>query len=407
MLGRRIKAALSFISALSVLATSASAHKLFDFKGGSLSDSTTGTISKQCTGLAALDPKPGEIVKHDFERRECGPKDVFIEISYCGMCHSDYHTIKGEWGWPGGYPLVVGHEITGIVAEVGSEVSKFKVGDRVGVGCFVESCRECESCKTEKVQYCYQGCIQTYNFKHPTDKVNEITMGGYSTSITVDQDFVLKIPKEMSMDTGAPLLCAGITMWSPLVHFGVRKGRKKVGIVGFGGLGHMGVKLAKAMGNEVTVFSTSPSKQAAAEALGADFVVSKDEEAMKSLALSFDLIIDTASAPHPISGYLALLKPECTFCMVGASPEPFTDVGPFNVLANRLSLAGSLVGGIKETQEMLNFCGKHGIEADIELIPASQVNAAMEALGKYTGSTFRHVIDIKNTLSTDTQVEPL
>ncbi|CAM9406509.1 unnamed protein product [Heterosigma akashiwo] len=364
-------------------------------KKGKVSESKV----KDCVALCAVTPTTGELAKDTFQRRACGPKDVYIEISYCGMCYSDYHTVHGEWGWDGAHPVVPGHEITGVVAEVGSEVRRFRAGDRVGVGCFVGSCSACPSCKAGDIQYCDEGAMQTYNWPHPTDTVNPITLGGYSKSITVDQDFVLKIPKNMPMDAGAPLLCAGITMWSPLVHFeGARKGGKKVGIVGFGGLGHMGVKLAKAMGNEVFVFSTSPRKKADIEALGATFVQSTDEEAMRALGNTLDLIIDTANVPHLLAGYLATLKAQRTFCMVGADTSNFTDVNAFSVLMRRISIGGSLVGGIKETQDMLNFCAKHGITADIELIGADEANSAMKALKANAGASRRFVLDIQNTL---------
>ncbi len=324
-----------------------------------------------------------------INRREPGVKDVEIEILYCGICHSDIHTARNEWKGTA-YPCVPGHEIVGKVSRVGSEVRNFNIGDLAGVGCMVDSCRECAYCAEGHEQYCEHGCIFTYN--SPDKHLGGRTYGGYAQSVVVDEDFVLKIPANLDLAATAPLLCAGITTYSPLRYWNVKEG-SKVGVVGLGGLGHMGVKLAKAMGAKVTVFTTSPDKVEDAKRLGADYVVmSKDREAMKAERSKYDLILDTVSADHNINDYLALLKPERHLALVGAPENPIP-VSAFSVINGRKTFAGSNIGGISETQEMLDFCSEHQIVSDIELIPASQINEAYERMIK-GDVKYRFVIDI-------------
>lgn len=324
-----------------------------------------------------------------IERREPGPHDVLIDILYCGVCHSDIHQARDEWGGSI-FPMVPGHEIVGKVAKVGSSVKKWKVGDAVGVGCFVDSCRKCEPCKAGEEQYCEPGMSATYNSKEQDGKT--LTYGGYSKHITVDENYVLSIPKNLPLDKAAPLLCAGITLYSPLRHWGVKKG-DKVAIVGLGGLGHMGVKLAAAMGAEVTVLSTSKSKEQDAKRLGATaLAVTKDEETFTKYAGYFDLIINTVSAPLDYGKYLTLLKRDATLVLVGVPDKP-VEVHAFSFIMKRHRLTGSLIGGIKETQEMLDFCGKHNITSDIELIPIDTINEAYARVIK-SDVRYRFVIDI-------------
>ncbi|MFJ6133482.1 NAD(P)-dependent alcohol dehydrogenase [Janibacter terrae] len=321
-----------------------------------------------------------------IERRDVGPNDVLIEIAYAGICHSDIHTARSEWG-QAPYPLVVGHEIAGTVAEVGSDVTRHRVGDRVGVGCLVNSCRECDACKAGKEQYCPQS-IGTYN---ATDRDGTITQGGYSTHVVVTEDFALKIPEGLDLDVAAPLLCAGITTWSPLRRWGVGEG-SKVAVVGLGGLGHMGVQLAVALGADVTVLSQSLKKQEDGLALGAtDYRATSDESTFEDLAGQFDLILNTVSAQLPIQRYLGLLAPEGTLVNVGGPVEPF-EVPAFSLIAGGRSLAGSNIGGIPETQEMLDFCAEQGIGAKIEVISADQVNEAWERVVA-SDVRYRFVID--------------
>ena len=321
-----------------------------------------------------------------IERRDVGPNDVLIEIAYAGICHSDIHTARSEWG-PAEYPLVVGHEIAGTVAEVGSAVTTHAVGDRVGVGCLVNSRRECDACRAGKEQYCPQQ-VGTYG---ATDRDGTITQGGYSTHVVVDADFVLKIPEGIGLDVAAPLLCAGITTWSPLSRFGVGEG-SKVAVVGLGGLGHMGVQLAVALGAEVTVMSQSLKKQEDGLALGAtDYRATSDESTFSDLRGKFDLILSTVSADLPIKRYMSLLAPEGTFVNVGAPVEPF-EVPAFSLIMGNKSLAGSNIGGIPETQEMLDFCAAKGIGAKIETIPAEKVNEAWERVVA-SDVRYRFVID--------------
>ncbi|MCH7408190.1 NAD(P)-dependent alcohol dehydrogenase [Belliella sp. DSM 111904] len=322
-------------------------------------------------------------------RREIGSTDVEIAIQFCGVCHSDLHTVRDEWGGTI-YPSVPGHEIVGIVTHVGKEVKKFNVNDQVGVGCLVDSCRTCESCKDGLEQYCEKGAIQTYNAHEK--QLDQQTFGGYSERIVVDQDFVLSIPKNLDLAATAPLLCAGITTYSPLRHWKVGKGTK-VGVVGIGGLGHMGVKIAKAMGAHVVVITTSPSKVEDAKRLGADeIILSSDKAQMKKNANSLDFILDCVSAQHDINVYLRLLKRDGSLTLVGAPDKPLP-VSPFSLIPGRKSFAGSMIGGIQETQEMLDFCGKHNIVSDIELIDMQTINEAYDRLLK-GDVKYRFVIDM-------------
>ncbi|WP_353185093.1 NAD(P)-dependent alcohol dehydrogenase [Parapedobacter lycopersici] len=325
----------------------------------------------------------------NIQRREVTANDVEIEILFCGICHSDLHTARNEWHGTV-YPAVLGHEIVGKVTRVGNAVTKFHVGDLAGVGCMVDSCRVCESCLEGLEQYCEEGNIQTYN---GADKhLGMQTFGGYSESIVVDEHFALRIPENLDLAATAPLLCAGITTYSPLKHWGIGPG-KRVGVVGIGGLGHMGVKLAKAMGAHVVVFTTSAAKQADAQRLGAhEVVLSTDEQQMEQQRGRLDFILDTVSASHDINSYLSLLKRDGTLTLVGAPEHPLP-VAAFSVIPARKSLAGSTIGGIAETQEMLDFCGEHNITSDIELIDIRGINEAYERLLK--GDVhYRFVIDM-------------
>ena len=327
-----------------------------------------------------------------LRRRSPRPQDVQIEILYCGVCHSDLHQVRNEWQsvMPTVYPCVPGHEIVGRVVNVGGAVKKFKTGDIAAVGCLVDSCRTCASCRAGEEQYCENGFTLTYNGE---DKIlGGVTYGGYSDAIVVDEAYVLRVPNSLDPAGAAPLLCAGITTYSPLRHWKVGKGQK-VGIVGLGGLGHMGVKFAHAFGAHTVLFTTSPSKTADALRLGADeVVISKNEAEMQKHAASFDFILDAVSAGHDLNAYLQLLKLDGTMTLVGA-PEKPTPVAAFNFLMRRRSLSGSAIGGIRETQEMLNFCGEHGITSDIELIPIQQINQAYERLLK-SDVKYRFVIDM-------------
>ncbi len=324
-----------------------------------------------------------------FDRRMPTPADVQIDILFCGVCHSDLHTVRDEWGGTT-YPCVPGHEIVGRVVKVGAGVKNFKEGDLAGVGCMVDSCRTCENCRADLEQFCNNGVVFTYNSK---DKhTGGMTYGGYSKSIVVDQHFVLRISDKLDLAAAAPLLCAGITTYSPMRHWKVEKGQK-VGVVGLGGLGHMAVKFAHAFGAHVVLFTTSPGKTADAKRLGAhEVVVSKNDAEMKKHANSFDFIIDTVSAKHDLNAYLALLKRDGTMTLVGAPPEP-TPVDAFSLIHRRRQLAGSLIGGIKETQETLDFCAEHGITCDIEMIPINKINEAYERMLK-SDVKYRFVIDL-------------
>lgn len=330
----------------------------------------------------------GPFQSTEIQRRELQPHDILIEIKYAGICHSDIHSARGEWG-PVQYPFVPGHEIAGIVAAVGSAVTKHAVGDRVGVGCMVDSCGECVHCHEGEEQYCLNGMTGTYG---SVDRYGQYTQGGYSSHIVVTEDFVVRIPDALSLEAAAPLLCAGITTYSPLRHWGVTAGQK-VAIVGLGGLGHMAVKLAHAMGAEVTVLSQSLKKKEDGLKLGADhYYATSDPETFKSLAGSFDLIINTVSAKIDINAYLSLLAVDGTLVNVGAPSEPLP-VQVFSLIPARRSFAGSNIGGIRETQEMLDFCAEHKIAPEIEVISADRIDEAWERVMK-SDVRYRFVIDI-------------
>ncbi len=326
---------------------------------------------------AAQSPKD-KLAPWSFQRREIGDHDVLIDIKFCGVCHSDIHQARDEWGGSI-FPMVPGHEIVGHVVRVGAKVKRFESGDTVGVGCMVDSCRECAPCKRHLEQFCENGMSATYNSTEQDKKTP--TFGGYSDKIVVNQDFVLHISDKLDLAGAAPLLCAGITTYSPLRHWKVGKGQK-AGIVGLGGLGHMGVKFASAFGAETHVITTSPEKAADAKRLGAHgTIVSRDEADMKRHAGSFDFILNTIAAPHDINAYLALLKIEGTMVMVGVPDKPL-GLGTFSLIGGRKNLAGSLIGGVKETQEMLDYCAKHNITSDVEVIPMQQINDAYERMIK-------------------------
>jgi len=323
-----------------------------------------------------------------ISRRETGDNDVSIDIAYCGVCHSDIHQVRNEWG-NSIFPMVPGHEIVGVVTAVGKAVKRYKVGDRVGVGCLVDSCRECPDCKDHLEQFCTRP-IFTYNCLEKDNKT--IAQGGYSTKIVVHQDFVLRIPHNLPLDKTAPLLCAGITTYSPLRHWNAGPG-KRVAIIGLGGLGHMAVKIAHAMKAEVTVLSRTLDKQEDAKKLGADHVyATNDPKTFETLARHFDLIINTVSVKLDWGQYLGLLKRDGSMVLLGV-PSDAPQLHAFSLIMGRRSLAGSLIGGIKETQEMLDFCGKHNITSDIELIPISKINEAYERVIK-ADVKYRFVIDI-------------
>ncbi|MFZ5655683.1 MAG: NAD(P)-dependent alcohol dehydrogenase [Pseudomonadota bacterium] len=330
------------------------------------------------------------LVPLDIERRAPGPRDVQIEIAYCGICHSDLHTVRSEWSGTR-YPCVPGHEIVGQVSAVGAAVNGFRVGDTVGVGCMVDSCQHCAACADGLEQYCAKGFVGTYNGR--TQDPPGHTLGGYSQRIVVDERFVLRInhPREQ-LAAVAPLLCAGITTWSPLRHWKVGPG-SKVGIVGIGGLGHMGIKLARALGAHVVAFTTSEHKRQDALALGAaEVVVSRDAGAMAQHAGSFDFILDTVAASHVLDAFTVLLKRDGTLCLVGVPEDPHPSPNVGALIFGRRSIAGSLIGGIRETQEMLDFCAEHGIVSDIELIPAQAINEAYERMLR-SDVKYRFVID--------------
>jgi len=326
----------------------------------------------------------------NFERRDPGPHDVLIEILYCGICHSDIHQARDEWGGSI-FPMVPGHEIVGRVTRVGSRVERFKVGELAGVGCFVDSCRVCASCKEGLEQYCEDHIVFTYN---STEKDNKTpTHGGYSSQIVVDENYTLKISPKLPIANVAPLLCAGITTYSPLKHFKVNPGQR-IGVVGLGGLGHMAIKLAAAMGAEVTVFSTSKTKGPDARRLGAhDFVISTAPKNLDALANRFDFILDAVSAPHDLNAYLKLLRRDGVMTMVGVPPKAL-EVHASSLISKRRKLAGSNIGGIRETQEMLDYCADRNITSDVETIPIRQVNEAYERTIK-GDVRYRFVIDMK------------
>ncbi|MCP3720637.1 NAD(P)-dependent alcohol dehydrogenase [Paraburkholderia sp. CNPSo 3281] len=340
-------------------------------------------------GYAARDAA-SPLAPFEFQRRDLRELDVRIDVLFCGVCHSDLHQARDEWRNTI-FPVVPGHEIVGRVAEVGKGVTQYKVGELVGVGCLVDSCRTCPSCAEGLEQYCENGWVGTYN---GADRVSgDITYGGYSTQLVVDEAFVLRVPENLDAAAAAPLLCAGITTYSPLRTWGAGPG-KKVGIVGLGGLGHMGVKLAHAMGAHVVLFTTSPSKIEDGKRLGADeVVISKDPEQMKAHANSFDLIVNTVAAQHDLNPFIELLRRDGTMTLVGAPEHDHPSPQVFNLIMKRRRLAGSLIGGIAETQEMLDFCGKHGITSDIEMIKMQDINNAYERMLK-SDVKYRFVIDL-------------
>lgn len=330
-----------------------------------------------------------QITSFEIERREPGPHDVLIDIKFCGICHSDVHQVKDEWGGSI-FPMVPGHEIAGIVSKIGDKVTRFKVGDRVGVGCMVDSCKECASCKAGEEQYCEKRPVLTYNSLELDGKTP--THGGYSERITVLERFVVKIPDNLPLDKAAPLLCAGITTYSPLMHWHAWPG-KEVAVVGLGGLGHMAVKIAKALGSKVTVISRTENKKSDALSMGAsDYIATANSDAVTKGQNRFDLMINTVSSPSDMSTYLGMLKRDGVMVIVGAPSEPLP-VSPFGLIMKRRSIAGSAIGGMLETQEMLDFCGKHNIAADVEVIPIEKVNEAYERLLK-SDVRYRFVIDL-------------
>lgn len=351
----------------------------FDFKKQPI-------LTKAYAAQTATSP----LTPYEFERRAPRPDDVVIEISHCGICHSDIHTARGEWG-PSHYPCVPGHEIVGTVVAVGAKVKRFKVGDNAGVGCFVDSCGKCENCKSGEEMLCVKGCAFTYNSTE-MDKTTP-TQGGYSSHITVKDKYTLKIKKGLPLERVAPLLCAGITTYSPLKRYKTKRGTK-VGVVGLGGLGHMAVKLAKAMGAEVTVFSTSPGKEQDAKKLGAkNFLLTTNPDNFTAAAGKLDLIIDTVAAEHDFTPYLGTLRKGGTHVLVGAAPKP-NQFSAFALIFGRKQLAGSLIGGLKETQEMLDFCAQKKVFSDVEVIPATKINEAYERTVKGQVK-YRFVIDMK------------
>lgn len=338
-------------------------------------------------GTEAADAPLGQM---DIQRREAQAKDVEIDILFCGVCHSDLHVARSDWG-PSSYPVVPGHEIVGVVTKVGSEVSKVKVGDHVAVGCMVDSCRVCDSCKKDLEQYCIPGFTGTYN--SPDKHLGGHTFGGYSEKVVVDEHFVLKMPKNLDLAAAAPLLCAGITTWSPLRHWKAGKG-SKVAVVGLGGLGHMAIKLAKGLGAEVTLFSRSPNKEKDALELGADqVVISTDEKQMEKVNGKFDLIIDTVPYVHDLNPYVATLSVSGTLVVVGYLGPLEQMLNTVPMIMGRKSVAGSVIGGIAETQEMLDFCGEHNIVSEIEMIDISNINTAYERMLK-SDVRYRFVIDM-------------
>ncbi|WEK37873.1 MAG: NAD(P)-dependent alcohol dehydrogenase [Candidatus Pseudobacter hemicellulosilyticus] len=341
----------------------------------------------QAKAYAAQTPET-DLAPWAFERREVGAHDVQLEILYCGVCHSDLHQIKNDW-FPGIFPMVPGHEIVGRVIKVGDHVKNFKTGELAGIGCMVDSCQVCENCKEGLEQYCLEGNTQTYN---NNDRSGIPTYGGYSNTIVVREEFVLHVSEKLNLAATAPLLCAGITTWSPLRHWKVGKGHK-LAVLGLGGLGHMAVKFGVAFGAEVTVLSTSPSKEKAAKELGAHhFVVTSDPAQVKAVKNTFDFILDTVSAPHDMNLYLSLLRTNGTHITVGVPPEAMS-IHPFSLLGGRKSVAGSGIGGIKETQEMLDFCAEHNITSDIELINIKDITTAYKRMEK-GDVRYRFVIDI-------------
>lgn len=344
-------------------------------------------MTMKAKGYAAQSPT-SNLAPWNFERRDVGPNDVQFDILYCGVCHSDLHQIKNEW-FPGIFPMVPGHEIVGKVIRVGQKVKKFKPGDLAAVGCLVDSCRTCNNCKEGLEQYCLNGAVPTYNGR---EKDGTPTYGGYSNTIVVHEDFVLRVDDKLSLPAVAPLLCAGITTYSPLRHWKISKGHK-LAVLGLGGLGHMAVKFGVAFGAEVTVLSTSASKEADAKKLGAHkFVLTSDKAQVKNVKGYFDFILDTVSAPHDFKFYLSLLKTNGTHIIVGIPPDQL-QVPPFSIIDGRKSLAGSSIGGLPETQEMLDYCAKHNIVSDIELIDIKDIHKAYDRMVK-GDVRYRFVIDM-------------
>jgi alcohol dehydrogenase (NADP+) len=343
------------------------------------------------TPAYATQSPTSKLAPFNVSRRDPGPRDVAMDILFCGVCHSDLHFARNEWGFTV-YPCVPGHEIIGRVTAVGKDVKRFKKGDLVGVGCMVDSCRDCPSCRDGLENYCEKGSVFTYNApdKHGTAP---ITYGGYSTAVTVDEDFVLKVSEKLNPAAAAPLLCAGITTYSPLKTWKVGKGQR-VGIVGLGGLGHMGLKLAHAMGARVVLFTTSPNKIEDGKRLGADeVVISRDADQMAKQANSMDFILNTLAVPHDLNAYMNCLRRDGTMCLVGAPDRPHPPLEIMPMLFKRRRLVGSLIGGIKETQEMLDFCAQHNIVSDIETIPMQKINEAYERMLK-SDVKYRFVIDL-------------
>ena len=350
---------------------------------------TTNSSSIPSKAMAATSPQSG-LAPFSFSRRAPKEYDVVIDIKYCGICHSDIHQVRSEWG-PSLYPMVPGHEIAGVVRAIGSKVTRYKIGDQVGVGCFVDSCRVCKNCQDSNDNYCLNGMTQTYN-NYEKDGIT-IAQGGYSDVIVVDENYVLKIPSQIALHHAAPLLCAGITLYSPLKHWQAAP-NKKIAIIGFGGLGHMGLKIAKAMGAEVTILSHSDKKSVDAKKMHADnFIVTSNPENLKSYQGYFDLIINTvSSAEIDLHVYFNLLKLDGTLVAIGAPDKPYV-LSPFPLILMRRNFAGSVIGSIKETQEMLNFCALHNIVPEIELIEPSYINQAYERILK-SDVKYRFVIDM-------------
>ena len=340
-------------------------------------------------GYAALSVG-ADLVSYEFDRRDVGVNDVELDIKFAGICHSDIHQAKEEWG-PAIFPMVPGHEIAGIVTSIGSGVTKFKVGDHIGVGVFVDSCRKCEQCLNGLQNYCAEGMTGTYNGYERDGKT--LAQGGYSDSFVVDQDYAVTIPKNLDMAGVAPLLCAGITLYSPLKNWGAGPG-KKVGVIGLGGLGHMGLKFSAALGAHTTIFSHSPNKESDARKMGADdFVVTSNPKDLAKLDKSFDLILNTVSADMDLTPYLQLLKLDGTLVLIGLPMNPYVVNTPA-LLTQRRSISGSMIGGIKETQEMLNFCGEHGIVSEVEVVDPDYINQAYERTVA-SDVKYRFVIDAK------------
>lgn len=344
----------------------------------------------QIKAYAALS-QADEVKPFNIVRRAVGSNDVQIQIAYCGVCHTDIHMVRNDWG-TSMYPMVPGHEIVGYVTAIGANISNFKIGDRVGVGCFVDSCRTCEACQKHLEQYCLNGMKMTYGSE--TEDVGGLTFGGYSQNIVVDKNYILHLPQNLDMKGIAPLLCAGITTYSPLKHWNIKKDQV-VGIIGLGGLGHMGIKFAKAMGAYTVMITSSPQKSQDAKRLGADNVLlSNDETAMEKWAGKFDFLLNTIPVAHDINPYIGLLKFDSTMCMVGALDE-FKSLQTFPMLLGRKTVAGSLIGGIKETQEMLDFCGRENITSDVEVISMQEINDAYTKI-ENAKVKYRFVIDMKS-----------